>query len=166
MGHVENAGTLFVPSSLLVSSVPRSQYLESHQPTSVVVPWADWAEKVSWVDTSNLAIHHEHLVFGQRMVALVRDQAEPGQSNAIMLDFDQRRLKSRNMLNVTAAGRVRSPGGRTMDSTYFPQIGEEVFCTGANRVSMKYVEGNLPLDQAVSLPDQVTVDDEHGECMH
>ncbi|KAF8607146.1 hypothetical protein BDV93DRAFT_542163 [Ceratobasidium sp. AG-I] len=156
----KSAGTLYVPSSLIMSSIAKRQHMTSRQPTSIIVPWADWAEKTSWVDTSTIRSNNECFIFGQRMAGF---EAVSGglRRKIVMLDFDQRRLRSRGMLRAPVGGLVRSPGGTAEKSDRYEQVGEQVFCAGITRASRKYVEATLLLKEPVGLSDQVMVGDEH-----
>lgn len=160
----KSAGTLYVPSSLLIDSIAKRQHMKFRRPDSIAVPWADWAERTSWVDTSNIG-GSGCFVFGQRMAGLVQTPTGLGRRKVFMFDFDQRRLKSRGMLKEPAEGLVRIPGGITMKSARFEQIGEQVFCAGITRSSRKYVEATIILNEPSSSSDSVMIDDEHGKCI-
>lgn len=99
----QSVGTLYVPSSLLLDSIAKRQQLQLRQSDSIIVPWTDWAEGTSWVDTGSLDGHHEYFVFGQRMAGLILTTGSQGQ-DVLMFDFDQNRLKSRHMLSVEICG--------------------------------------------------------------
>lgn len=157
----ESAGTLYVPCSLLLDSVAKRQGLEFPPADSLVVPWADWAEKTSWVETRDLISNNECFVFGQRMAGCLDDPVDFQIRDVLIFDFDQRRLKSRHMLDVPPGGEVHSPDDRTMEAGSRHQVGVEVFCKGVARPGRKYVKSTLRLDEAANGSNAVMIDDEH-----
>lgn len=159
------AGTLYIPTSLLISAIAKRQNMGSRQPVSIIIPWAGWAEKTSWVDTSHILSHNENFMFGQRTAGLAQNTAGARSKKVIMFDFDQSRLKSRHTLKEPAGGLVRSPGDVIVESGRDGQVGEKVFCSGITRASRKYVESSILLSSPATMSDEVVVDDEHGECM-
>ncbi|KAG8776095.1 hypothetical protein FRC12_001104 [Ceratobasidium sp. 428] len=78
-------GSLYVNASVL---------LAIQQPSHELIPWHEWANRASWVSSSGLPPHCEPSIFGHRLVAQQTSQDGTPSSQIILLDFDQRRLKT------------------------------------------------------------------------
>ncbi|QRV93754.1 F-box-like protein [Ceratobasidium sp. AG-Ba] len=161
-GFAESAGTLFVPSSVLLGSLSgRGRTLDQND--CLTVPWATWAPKVSWADTRSFRTGNECYMSGQRSVAFQSAPIDQS-SSIIILDFDSRRLKARKMPNADPQGVVCAPGDGSLDRVK-EFTGKAAFCSEKAPASKKYVkmvlDTNLELD--VDFWDTVMVDDEHSE---
>lgn len=151
-----SAGTLCIPSSLLLGSLPKHQTEETYQRGCITVPWAEWAENTSWLDSYNTSDTGRLFLSGQRIVVQL-----PGW----VLDFDPRRLQSRHTLSMPAGGVVLKPGEKSTVSPYFYQVGKEMFCYEPVRPRRRYVETKIRVPKD-GRECAVRHDDEHRECMH
>lgn len=161
----QSAGTLCVPSSLLLNSIAKFQQINLDQPQPIIVPWADWAEETSWVGTGGLGGTEAYSTFGQRMAKFVRAPTNFRGQDVLISDFDQHRLRSRHLFNVLAEGEAYVPGSRVVGSNPRKWAGKELFYRATSLASRKYVELTLSPGGVSSIFDIVMIDDEHSECM-
>ncbi|QRW05627.1 F-box protein [Ceratobasidium sp. AG-Ba] len=97
-------GTLFVPFMDILDAA--AHLYKQSEPTEI--PWDDWAQKTTWLDTSELHTGNECYVFGQRVVTTGLDTSNqdndgeeddiPQRRSIAMLDFEPARLSLRTEL--------------------------------------------------------------------
>ncbi|KAG8773520.1 hypothetical protein FRC12_002496 [Ceratobasidium sp. 428] len=158
-GFAESAGTLFVPSSVLLNASSDLDHTQLNDRDCLDIEWPTWAAKVSWADTRNFRTGNECYMFGQRTIAF---QNTPTDQAIIILDFDPRRLKARCMAGVEAQGEVCSPGDGSL-ARIKEFTGKAAFCSEEAPASRKYVRTTFMADedQDVDFWDTVMIDDEH-----
>lgn len=59
----------------------------------VNIPWAEWGDKSSWLNTSGLSPRNECFVFGQRIVTAGSDSEDEGTPSTVIFDFDPIRMR-------------------------------------------------------------------------
>ncbi|KAG9080637.1 hypothetical protein FRC06_006320 [Ceratobasidium sp. 370] len=160
-GFAESAGTLFVPSSVLLGALVDYDHAPSDQEDRLIMPWPTWAPKVAWADTRHFRTGNECYMFGQRTIAFQNTPFDQ-LSRIIILDFDPRRFKARRIGDVAPQGEICAPGegymARLKDSS-----GKAAFCSEEAPASKKYVRMVFTTEeeQDVDFWDTVMVDDEH-----
>ncbi|KAF8608512.1 hypothetical protein BDV93DRAFT_518610 [Ceratobasidium sp. AG-I] len=130
---------------------------QKHQASRTVVPWVDWAEKTSWVDTGYLA---KRAWFGQR-VAGFDSKTYPFDPKLDILDFDERRIKTQLMSEAQSGWEVRTPGDQILAGDLFEQIEEDIFCNRSDVARRKYMKDTFPVVGGLRVKDRLMIDDEH-----
>lgn len=152
-GFSEPIGLLCIPSSILFDAI--SKHSGEVRPASI--PWSDWGEGTSWIDTENI---HQLAVFGQRVAGLETGGADS--ASIIIFDFDQQRVKAQAVLEAEVSGEACAPGNRDR----VPSEAEMVFCAGKTHASKKYVKTFIPFEEGTDTADiSITLDEEHSEYM-
>ncbi|KAG9093347.1 hypothetical protein FS749_014547 [Ceratobasidium sp. UAMH 11750] len=160
-GFAESAGTLFIPSSVLLGALVDYDHAPLDQDDCLVIPWPTWASKVSWADTRHFRTGNECYMFGQRTIAFQNTPFDQS-SRIIILDFDPRRLGARRIGDISAQGEVCAPGDGSM-AHLKDFTGKAAFCSEEAPASRKYVKMVFTTEeeQDVDFWDTVMVDDEH-----
>lgn len=151
--------TLCIPSCLLLDILANYQ---AHHSNPLVVPWVEWAEKTSWVDTGALRIRIERSQLGQRIAGF--DWGSVFGPELLILDFNQHRV-NQTMLEEQAVWEVCTPGTKAPAGDTLKQIGEAVFCGREDLARRKYNKTKFWVGESADVTDAVMIDDEHGECM-
>lgn len=149
---------LYVHSSALLDIIPSRR---SQSTNRMVVPWVDWAEKTSWVDTGYLSKRNW---FGQRVVGF-DSKTFPFDPEVVILDFDQHRIKARYVSEMQGGWDLQTPGHQSSDDDSLKQLEDDVFCGRSNLAKRKYTKDKFSIVGSLSAKATIMIDDEHGECV-
>jgi hypothetical protein len=144
------------PISALLEELPDSQLLESNPPDRLVIPWTCWAYRTFELDYPIRQSHGVDDMSGQR---IAYTQVTGSQEfELVVLDFDQRRLRARNIHDANAPGEVCFLN----DCTPSREEGESDCSEDAPSGKGWHVKTRSTMHLSGHLGG-ILVDDEHGE---
>jgi hypothetical protein len=145
-------GTLYMLSSVLLDAVPKHGPQGLNRRACMHVPWTDWAHKASWVRRSKFRPSDSISILGQRMAGkqAIGDEIY----ELVVLDFDQRRLMSRDIDTPGDIHSITSAQERTKDK------GSP--CMRDARVVKMCTRTPISIEGGLTWSDRVWINDEHG----
>ncbi|KAG9087009.1 hypothetical protein FRC06_002772, partial [Ceratobasidium sp. 370] len=171
----EPHGTLYVPSRALLDLLTRREIRPDGGNIAARIPWGDWANLTSWIDTRDFKTNNERYMYGQRIAAFSAEVEFPGDGlfNAItILDFDERRVRAQRAAGPGLAGEVCMPQATEVDLDQ--EVDDSVLPVHERSCGRSFFEGdNVPgkayLRTLIGIPSSymgmfssIMMDNEHG----